>query len=498
MKSLMSAVFSAALWLSASVAHAEQMEGFNDRYVIRTGDLNSDGKVDVYLQYQPVIVPIEFDDLTVPVPLKGPVSEFVLQQDSAGGFTPVVINASQKGAVSSWARTTSMELIFGDFNMDGRPDAILKNVASVISGAKDAIIYGPSTNGGVPTFARAIDAPMQLFFKDSHGYVEDPHYFDSGFFQACQPGYYWVLVPSYDELGNIYWDLEYVPVTVCGTFFDPTGFSVPSINFMNTMVAPSQAGELVPGSADAVSISDQLETLLGVPVFRSSLESSSAVNTDKSLPEFCRKSPGDQNQGEKDTCNSIYVTRAWVQMLRDFYVKVTNCFGQPEEAHHYEVENTICTVGSARCNLGEVYQNEMLLHPVIGYWDQQEPIYNVATSTWNPPAPQGVATMGCTRDIPKACDMYEIYNGGRITFDVTPSTYTHKNTTAAGHLFDPGSITRNAFLSGSQLKIKTVGEGTGACPRTNEVSGSQLFNMLDKFIVCHMQGGCSLTHPVGS
>lgn len=41
------------------------------------------------------------------------------------------------------------------------------------------------------------------------------------------------------------------------------------------------------------------------------------------------------------------------------------------------------------------------------------------------------------------------------------------------------------------------GQGTGSCPRTNEISGQEIFNSVDKFIKCHLAGGCSIKHPVG-
>lgn len=144
-----------------------------------------------------------------------------------------------------------------------------------------------------------------------------------------------------------------------------------------------------------------------------------------------------------------------------------------------------------------MYQNEQLVHPVPGYGDKVQPIYDVATSFWIPPAPEGYARMDCTYAVPKACDPMGWYDRGALKFGATPSLYQHKNITDEGHIFHPGSITRATRLQGNQVFIKTIGEGFGACPRTNEISGQQIFNTVDQFIERHLAGGCSIQHPLG-
>lgn len=492
--------FCAALLGAAFGVQAEQLEGFDNRYVVRTGDLNSDGRTEIYLQYRPNIVPIALDDLTIPVPIKGPVTDFVLQQDSSGGYVPVAITPAQRNAIAQWTLTQAIKLVFGDFNMDGRLDIFIKDVASVISGAKDAFVFGPSAPGVIPSVVRPFDAALNLFFSDTVHYIEDETHFDSGVYYACYySGYAYIPVVYYDELGP-YYSYELVPVIECGYYFDPTGFSIQAINFLNALVAPTSSGQLEPGSADAVDISDILESMLGVPVMRNTLEQPNDPNYDPNVPQVCRADPTPDNAHQLEYCNSYWTSRLLVQLIQRFGVYALDCrdfTGPDPDPHYYEVDNPVCTVGSPRCNVAEVYQNEQLVHPVTGYWDKTQPIYDVATSSWIPPAPDGYARMGCTGEIPKACDLIGLYDGGPLTFEVTPSLYQHKNITKEGHIFHPGSIARATRLQGNQVFIKTVGEGMGACPRTNETSGAAIFNSLDMFIKCHLAGACSIQHPVG-
>jgi hypothetical protein len=480
-------------------ARAQQLEGFDNRYVVRTGDFNSDGRTDIYLQYRPNIVPIALDDLTIPIPIKGPVTDFVLQQNASGGYAPVAITPAQKTAIAQWTQTTAIKLLFGDYNMDGRLDILVKSVASVISGAKDAFVFGPSVAGAIPSVVRPFDANLTLFFSDTINYIEDETHFDSGVYYACYySGYAYIPVQHYDDLGY-YYTYEYVPVIQCGYYFDPTGFSIPAINFLSALIAPTNSGQLVPGSADAVKISDVLESMLGVPIMRNSMEQSNDPNYDPTIPEQCQGDPTPDNPYQGEFCNSFYIARAWGLLINRVGVAL-DCFDftpPGPDPHYYEVDNPVCTVGSPRCNLAEVYQNEQLVHPVTGYWDKTQPIYNVATSSWIPPAPLGYARMGCTREIPKACDLIGLYDGGPIRFEVTPSAFEHKNITLPGHIFYPGEITRRARLQDSQVFIKTQGSGSGSCPRTNEISGAEIFNSVDLFIKCHLAGGCSIKHPVG-
>src|SRR5688572_23734461 len=104
-----------ALFASATASAV----GFDDRYTVRTGDLNNDGRTDLYLKHNPRMAMIPLDDLIVPIPLPGDVGEFVLQQNAAGNFDLVsTLGQAANDAIKQWAVQTAIEIVLKDFNVD--------------------------------------------------------------------------------------------------------------------------------------------------------------------------------------------------------------------------------------------------------------------------------------------------------------------------------------------------------------------------------------------
>ncbi len=140
------------------------------------------------------------------------------------------------------------------------------------------------------------------------------------------------------------------------------------------------------------------------------------------------------------------------------------------------------------------------MHPATGYWQHSH------SSPFHSSPPPLYAELGCNRDIPGACDpLYAllgsglgqhigIFDGGPFDLTTDDANYHHTNTTRPGHVFDPGVIDRWARpAADGGIEILTKGPGNGACPKLNELGGQYLFYTLDKFIQCHLAGGC---HPV--
>ncbi len=109
------------LILSASMAQAK---GFDGSYTARTGDLNSDGRTDIYLRHsKTVAVPV--GDVEVPIQIRSDVDEFVLQQTSTGEFNIVSsLSGTQLTAVRQWAVQPAIALTTRDLNMDGAYDVL--------------------------------------------------------------------------------------------------------------------------------------------------------------------------------------------------------------------------------------------------------------------------------------------------------------------------------------------------------------------------------------
>lgn len=184
--------------LGATAAH------FDTRYATRIGDLNGDGRTDVYLQYQPKVVPVSLDDLLVPIPTtRREVGEFVLQQNASGGFQAVALSSAQKSQVLQWPKST-MSTIVGDLNGDLQWDLYLQGASAAIPGAHDAFVFAPHAQQGMPIGVKARDDSMARFVTDINGASQSPSHFDSG----------WVLVRQYDEV-------VVLPVYRCGQQYYP-------------------------------------------------------------------------------------------------------------------------------------------------------------------------------------------------------------------------------------------------------------------------------------
>ena len=488
------------IFCAAARTQAGEYMGFDPRYTPRTGDLNGDGRQDVYLDYNPKVIPVMMDDLVIPVPLRETLSDFVLLQNANGEFTKAPVSSSQRNILKQWLKQEAIELLYGDYNSDGILDVIIKKIASAIPGVRDVIAFGPDNKGDLPSFIRNADGTFMSFIKDVAGWNEDPeNYYDAGWYWTCVPGYAWVQVVHWTAEGYPYYTVELMYVDVCGWAFNPTNYSIPAIQYLNAMFQPTEDGSIEAGSTNAQVIADILQNILGVPFGRGILNSQqpgAPPGPRPYVPEAC------QNPGSTEDfqfCATHLLMRLLTKIGREVVAEGFDCFDDFgfDQSHHYELQNAVCTVGAPRCTVAEVYQNESLVHPVVGYWDQMQPIYNVAQGRWNPPAPLGFAAMNCTTDVPEACDKLGMFEGGPIMFTVDPSVYWHRNDTLPGHVFHPGSINRSVFQSGNQVKIYTIGEGRGNCPRTNEKSGTQIFITLDSFIKCHLAGKCHRTHPVG-
>ena len=93
------AFFIAAAFLAVSIQ--ANAAGFDSTYNVFKGDLNGDGRTDLYIKGTRVIV-IPFDDL--PIVIGPAVRDFVLQYRGDSSFDLITsLTASQRSAVAQWA-----------------------------------------------------------------------------------------------------------------------------------------------------------------------------------------------------------------------------------------------------------------------------------------------------------------------------------------------------------------------------------------------------------
>jgi len=227
----------------SSQAFATDWPGFGKDIVVRVGHLNADGLLDIYVQQKTKIVPIMLDDLTIPIPLRPQVGEFVLQQNSVGEFSLVsnLTNAA-KQAVKTWAINSAIKVITRDLNIDGAIDVLLGNVGASIPGGKNVIIFASLGNYAPPSVVKNVDAALDQFITDVGSFSDNPNYYQSGVYEVCWIVYIRTL--HYDPYTDEYY-YSNDPYLYCEERFDPSGFSIPAINFLNTFVPVANSGGIV-------------------------------------------------------------------------------------------------------------------------------------------------------------------------------------------------------------------------------------------------------------
>lgn len=157
-------------------------QGFDENYVVYQGDLNSDGRTDLYIKQKPQIV-ILHGDIATPIVIPPDVTDFILEQNIDDETFTLIPNptSSQIATVSGWSESI-VEVITGDFNIDGVIDILLNDI-DLISGASSAfnqIIFGDTNNAqSPPMHVRAMDNDFQQFFAELDHSIYDPDYFQN-------------------------------------------------------------------------------------------------------------------------------------------------------------------------------------------------------------------------------------------------------------------------------------------------------------------------------
>lgn len=162
-----------AALLAALCTGAAQAAHFDTQYVVKYGHANGDQLTDIYLQYRPKFVQIPFDDLSIPIPLsKAEVGEFVLLQQANGTFAASTPTPTQRAAFSSW-QIAALKLLLSDVDADSNIDILIRNVSSIIPGAKNLIVYAPANAGALPAEVRPINDALVKFIRDLQGWGDN-------------------------------------------------------------------------------------------------------------------------------------------------------------------------------------------------------------------------------------------------------------------------------------------------------------------------------------
>ena len=162
--------------------------GFDSNYVVRTGDLGSDGDTDVYLS------PLSTGT--------GNVGEFILENDSGAFTLDTNPTLTELGAAQSWSVSTQLKVDLEDVNVDGVWDAAVTGIEGSIDDAVDQIVISGGTKGAAPTGLIAVDADLKNFFGSVKPWYNNLSYYDTTVAVGS-----WILhnATSAEDNYNSYW-----------------------------------------------------------------------------------------------------------------------------------------------------------------------------------------------------------------------------------------------------------------------------------------------------
>ena len=167
-------------------------------YEVRRGDFNGDNRIDLFIKR-----------IAGGTPFNGTIEELFLRQDPVylGNFSTVVPTPDQAAVASSWTLAPTIETRLHDIDVDGYVDLTLVNLASVVPGAVDQIVYSPGQVGAAaPGGMKPIDNRIVRFVGDAMDYMADPDYFITNvpiYYFEWWTWYSWCPFSGLGELGSL-------------------------------------------------------------------------------------------------------------------------------------------------------------------------------------------------------------------------------------------------------------------------------------------------------
>ena len=140
--------------------------GFDSTYVVRSGDLGSDGDTDIYLS--PLAVGT------------GKVGEFILKNNGGTFALENSPSVAELASAQSWSVSTSLEIVLEDVNVDGIWDAFVTGISggSGFVGGVDQIVVAPATAAAKPTGLVAVDDDLKSFIDSVMAWYVNLSHFD--------------------------------------------------------------------------------------------------------------------------------------------------------------------------------------------------------------------------------------------------------------------------------------------------------------------------------
>jgi hypothetical protein len=232
----------------------------NYSYEVRQGDFNRDNRTDLFIR-----------KVAGGTPVNGTVENLILRQSDFvnGSFSFVLPSPDEAAVASAWAPAPSIETRLHDINVDGYVDLTLVNVASVVGGAADQIVYSPGQPGAsYPRGIRHVDSWLASFVGDAMDYLYDPDHFIKNaplYYYQYADWYVWCPLLGIGGLDAYYWQaFTYCYVDVIyytGFYLDYSAFH-PDAVALWTLEDMGESGQLSKEEA-LRAIRSTIESIIG-------------------------------------------------------------------------------------------------------------------------------------------------------------------------------------------------------------------------------------------
>ncbi|HVY65083.1 MAG TPA: hypothetical protein VHH11_09710 [Gammaproteobacteria bacterium] len=233
------------------------------QYQTRVGDLDYDGRRDLYIQR-----------VSGGVANSGVLDRIIVQQTATPGqYALVPPTPAQVAAAAAWP-VSSAQVAVEDINVDGFVDVTVKGVAGALGvpGAANLIVYSPGVPfSAVPKGLRTVDAGLLQFVGDMLDYEVD-----SGYFANNAPYVYYTIYYSWSTCSNgfvgsdvYYWDATSGCITVYqavgGYYQDYSGFSSAAVAIADAATSATSGQSTTTAAVDAIDRAAEgaLKTAIG-------------------------------------------------------------------------------------------------------------------------------------------------------------------------------------------------------------------------------------------
>ena len=105
---------------------------------------------------------------------------------STGSYRPQIL-----GSVTGTWQSVAIDLVLGDFNVDGFVDVLIKDISSDVF---DQIVFANPVEGQSPLAVTAVDEEFQMFFRDVYNWMQDETYFDAANISVELPSYEYHII----------------------------------------------------------------------------------------------------------------------------------------------------------------------------------------------------------------------------------------------------------------------------------------------------------------